>query len=278
MTSTETSFQTSDGLALFARRWLPAGEPRAAVAVLHGLAEHSGRYDHLARFLTGRGIAVHAFDGRAHGRSPGANAFIPSLDRYLEDVDHFMDMVKVASGNLPLFLFGHSMGGEIATLWSIERRPDDLAGLLLSGPAVAPGTDISPLMIRLAPLLGRLAPRLPTVKLDSEAISRDPAVVQAYDGDPLCYRGGTPARTGAELLQGIMRIQAGMEALHLPLLVMHGTADRLTNPAGSRQLHERAGTADKTLKLYEGFYHELINEPGKEQVMNDMLAWIEARI
>ncbi len=273
----ESTLKTADGLTLFAQSWLPADETRAALIVCHGLAEHSGRYRHLAEYLNGRQIAVYAFDGRSHGRSEGKNGLIRSFDRYLQDVDLFVERVRSQIGVRPLFLFGHSMGGTVAALWTITRQPD-LAGLLLSAPGLVPGSEISPLLMKVAPLLGRLAPRLPTQKLDSSALSRDPAVVRAYDEDPACYRGGILARTGAELLQALLQIQASMEAVRVPLYIMHGTADRLTNLEGSRLLYSRAAAPDKTLKLYEGFYHELLNEPEKEKVMVDIAGWLEAHL
>jgi len=169
------------------------------------------------------------------------------------------------------------MGGAIVTRYVLTRQPR-LRGVLLSGAALEVSKEISPLLQRLSSVIGAWAPTLKTIKLDSKAVSRDPAVVEAYEQDPLNYHGATYARTGAELIRTTSLIQQDMEQFRLPVLIMHGTADRLTEPDGSRELHRRAAAADKTLKLYEGLYHELINEPEKEQVMQDILAWMDEHL
>ncbi|MDZ7342197.1 MAG: lysophospholipase [candidate division KSB1 bacterium] len=270
-------FKTNDGLNLFEQRWQPSAEPKAVIIIIHGYAEHSGRYAHVAEYLVNHGYAVETFDLRSHGQSDGKNTFIRSFDEFLSDVDLFFKRVNERHPNQKLFLLGHSMGGLIASLFVVTRKPD-VKGLILSGPSLKISDDISPLLVKLSSVIGKIVPRLPTIKLDGTAVSRDPEIVKKYDTDPLNYRGGIPARTGAEFNRATKMIQEQMEAIDLPLLIVHGTADRLADPAGSQQLYERAQSKDKTLKFYDGFYHEVMNEPEKERVLADIVAWLDGRL
>ena len=272
----ETTFEAADGLQLHERRWLPEGDAKAVVALLHGGAEHTGRYAHVANFLNHHGYAVAAFDLRGHGRSEGQRMF-GSAEEHLDDVERFLGRLRHTWPQSPLFLFGHSMGGTIATLL-VLTRPVEVAGLVLSGPLLRLGENLSPLKIGVAKLLGRLLPRLPVEKLDATYISRDEGVVRRYEADPLVYHGGIPARPAADLLPALRRIEAEEVGLRVPLLLLHGADDRLADMEGSKRLYRRAGSDDKTLKLYEGYYHEVLNEPGKERVMEDLLEWLESRL
>jgi acylglycerol lipase len=271
------NFKAADGLSLFEQWWETETGPKAAVAIVHGLAEHSSRYVHVAEHLARGGYAVDTFDLRGHGRSEGRRAFIRSFDEFLADLDLFLGRVRARHRRTPVFLLGHSMGGGITPLFVITRKPE-IRGLILSAGALKISDDISPLLIRMSGIVGRILPKLPTIKLDSSAISRDPEVVKHYDNDPLNYRGGTPARTGAEIVRATRRIQAQMEAITLPLLILHGTADRLTDIEGSKQLYARAGSSDKTLKLYDGLYHEILNEPEKARVLEDIVHWLDTHL
>ncbi len=277
ITHEEDKFQTSNGLSLFEQRWQPTTEAKAVIIIIHGLAEHSGRYVHVAEYLVNHGYAVAAFDLRSHGQSDGKKTFIRSFDDFLSDVDLFLKRVRERHPNQKLFLLGHSMGGTITTLFALTRKPD-VKGIILSSATLKLSDTISPFLVRISAVLGKLAPKLTTITIDSSAISRDPDVVKKYDTDPLVYRGGIPARTGAEFNRAIKLIQGQMELVTLPLLILAGTADRLSDPAGSQQLYERAQAKDKTLKLYDGFYHEVLNEPEKEMVLSDIVRWLEARL
>jgi len=272
----EDRFCAHDGLRLHENCWLPAGEPGGVVVVVHGLNDHSGRYTELAARLNRHGYAVYAMDLRGHGKSQGARLLIRSFDEYLADLELHVDRVRRRGPDKPLFLFGHSMGGAIVALLGITRQPD-VRGLVLSVPAVVIGGGVSPLLRRLAPLVSRLFPRLRIMRLGYRTLCRDPEVVEQFKNDPLVYHGRFPVRTGAEILRAAGRIQDQMEALKLPLLLLHGTADMATDPEGSRRLHARAGSTDKTLKLYEGLFHDLLHEPEKEQVTADLIEWLDAR-
>ena len=268
---------TYDGLTLFTQGWRPENASKAAVALVHGYAEHSGRYAHVAAFLTARGYGVHAYDQRGYGRSEGRRAYVDAFDQYVVDLHSFMQTVREREPGRPIFLLGHSMGGAVCALYCIDHgaRPK---GLALSSAALKVSGDVAPLLRRAARGLSYLAPTLPTVELPCGLISHDAAVVARAEADPLYYHGRVLARTGAELLRASQRIEAQLERLTVPLLLFHGTGDELTDPDGSHLAHRRAGSADKTLKLYDGLLHETLNEPEQEQVLADLAAWLDARV
>jgi acylglycerol lipase len=272
----EGTFTAYDGVRLFEQSWRPAGEPKAALVVMHGLKDHSSRYGALAERLAAGGYAVHAFDLRGHGYSEGRRVWIDSFDQYLFDLELFVKRVREAEPNRPLFLFGHSMGGAIVTLFTLTRKPE-LRGLVLSGAALKVTSDVSPFLVRATKWLSRHDPRLAVLKLPNKNFSRDPRALAAMERDPAIYQGAGPARTAAEVLGAIERIQKNMESLAVPLLVLHGAADRVTNPDGSRELYRRARSTDKRLELYEGFFHDLLHEPDGARVAADLAAWLDAR-
>ncbi len=270
------TFETRDGLQLFRQAWEPVDGREAVVLIIHGYGEHSGRYAHVARHLALQNFIIETFDLRGHGRSEGDRAYISSFDQYTRDVHVFAKRVWEEHPDLPVFLLGHSLGGLIAALYVLHFQPK-IDGLILSSAALKISDDLSPLLQKMSGVIGKMLPKLPTIKLDAKFISRDPKVVDAYENDPLVYHKGTLAKTGAEIIRATQKIQAKMEMLRLPMLIFHGTADRLTDPEGSKQLYLRAKSADKILKLYEGFYHETMNEPEKERVLNDVLEWLVKR-
>jgi acylglycerol lipase len=270
----EDRFAARDGLGLYEQWWLPDGEPVAAVVVVHGINEHSGRYARLAGDLNRRGYAVYALDLRGHGRSQGDRAMVRTFDQYLDDAESLLDRVAARQPDKPLFLLGHSMGGAVAALLGIARPPK-VRGLILSAPAVLIAGGVFPVLRRLASLASAVWPTLRLVRMGCRFISRDPAVVKAFKTDPLVFHGRFPVRTGSEILRAAKRIQTEAPRLTLPLLILHGTGDVVTDPQGSRLLVARAGSADKTLRLYSGLYHEVFSEPEREQVVADLLAWLD---
>jgi acylglycerol lipase len=274
MSHHEDRFTARDGLGLYEQWWLPEKEPVAAVVVVHGINEHSGRHARLAADLNRRGYAVYAMDLRGHGRSDGDRAMIRAFDQYLDDVELLLERVAARLPGKPLFLFGHSMGGAIVALLGITRPPP-VRGLILSAPPVLVADGVFPVLRRLASLASRIWPTLRVVRLGGGYLSRDPAVVEAFRNDPLVFHGRFPVRTGAEILKVANRIQSEARRITLPLLVLHGTDDRVTDVKGSRLLVARAGSANKTLRLYSGLYHEVLSEPEREQVVADILAWLD---
>ena len=277
MTQPSTDYLVSrDGLRLCRRRWLPEGEAAAIFLLVHGFYEHSGRHAPLAEELWRRGFAVEAIDLRGHGGSAGDRCFVRRFDEYLDDLDVLVESVQSGTAETPRFLFGHSMGGLVAALWTITRQPV-LRGLIMSGALLALPEEFYPVLRHVVGPVGRWLPKLRVGRPDFHNLSRDPAVVRQFLSDPLVFHGRFPARTGAEILRAIRMAHDQFALVRPPLLVLHGTADRLCGVAGSRALYARADSRDKTLRLYEGLYHEVLREPERATVLADLLGWLEAR-
>lgn len=262
---------------LFRRSWAPAAPPRGTVLLVHGLGEHSGRYEHVARRLTERGFSVHAVDHEGHGRSDGRRGHIDRFARYLDGVEALLEAVRNEEGDCPRFLLGHSMGGLVSALFLL-RHPSEFEGCVLSGPLVTSDAEPPALVMLLNRLLSVLAPRLGILKLDATAVSRDPDVVAAYIADPLVHDGKVTTRLVNELFVAAAALLDNANRIELPLLLLHGEADRLTSPEGSKRLHALAGSDDKTIRLYPGLYHEIFNEPEKDAVLDDVLDWLERHL
>jgi alpha-beta hydrolase superfamily lysophospholipase len=269
----EGKFKGYKGLKLYYQCWLPDKKPKAVLLVAHGLAEHSARYKNLVDYFVPKGYAVYALDHRGHGKSEGTRSYVDNFNDYLIDLKTFFDVVRKDNKNAKIFLFGHSLGGTIATAYAVEHQKD-LAGLILSGSSLVPTSSVSPALLAMAGIISALLPKMGVTLLDASAISRDKAVVDAYVDDPLVFRGKVPARTGAELARMWKQLPGQMPRIKLPVLIMHGFADQLADPRGSKLLFERVGSKDKTLKLYDNCYHEICNEPEREQVFIDMETWL----
>lgn len=265
------------GVRLTYGQWYPQGEAQAVVVLAHGYAEHMGRYHHVIEALNEQGYIVFAIDHRGHGESEGERAWVEKFDYFSEDLHLLVLEAKGAHRTLPLFLLGHSMGGLIATRYAL-RYQDFLDGLILSGAAIQVGDDVPPALKKVSRFLSELTPTLPVIAKAEKVLSRDPEVERRFSDDPLCYNGKLKARLGYEMMLASEEVRSRLDQLTLPLLVMHGTADRLTNPDGSRLLYERATSPDKTLHLWPDYYHEIFNEVEKEQVIAYLLDWLEAHV
>lgn len=276
MTEELGELRGAGGLTLFTRTWPAAGEARALVALAHGAGEHSGRYAHVAARLTTEGFAVHSLDHRGHGRSEGRRAYIDRVANAVADLDQVVVRARDQHPGVPLFLIGHSMGGLLALSYAL-RHQERLDGLLLSAPLAALEAA-SPVMRGAGRLLSALAPALGIFGVEPERVSRDPDVVRAYVEDPLVHHGKLPARSIGEFTTAVDHFPSQVPQLTLPLLVMHGTGDRIVPVAASLMVHDGAGSEDKQLELYEGLYHEILNEPEQGQVMDDIVGWVEARL
>jgi acylglycerol lipase len=274
---TEDAFDGTGGVRLFEQSWLPSKPAKAVVVLVHGLKDHSTRYSALAQELVGHGFAVYAFDLRGHGSSEGDRVYIHEFDEYTADLGIFLGRVVQREPGKPVFLFGHSMGGAIATLYTINQKPD-IKGLVLSAPALKPGSDISNFKISLTKFFATVTPTLAVMSLDLKKFSRDPEVVKDCEADPLIDQGNGPAKTAAKLLGALAQIQEHMGDVTVPLLIMHGSADVITNPEGSKELNLRARSTDKTLKIYDGLYHDLLHEPEKAVVTQDLIQWLDAHV
>lgn len=269
------TFEGTGGTKLFYQAWLPRSQVRAVLVIVHGLKDHSSRYDSFARKLAERGIAVHAFDLRGHGRSAGHRVSVDDFDDYVNDLDQYLLRLIDEYEQFPLFLFGHSMGGAIAASFAATRQ-HALKGLILSGPALA--LDIWPITISASRVAGFLLGNVPALKLPNKNFSRSKKTVEDMTNDPLVYQPAGPAHTAAELAIGIETIWAHVDRFTMPLLLLHGSEDKLTMPKGSAELFERAPSRDKKLQIYEGRYHDLLHDPDHEQVENDIIEWLETRI
>ncbi|TQM25866.1 alpha/beta hydrolase [Nocardia bhagyanarayanae] len=276
MTRTEDGDFEGTGSRIAWRAWLPETTTKAVIVLVHGIAEHSGRYGHVGKRLAEAGFAVYALDHLGHGKSAGSKANIGSMEGSADNVEGMLDIAAREHPGVPKFLLAHSMGSLIV-LYLATRAPIDVAGIVLS----APPLDIevgNPVQRLLAPVLSKLTPNLGVLKLDSSMISRDPAVVAAYDADPLVYRGKLPARTGTEILNATTTVKRRLDKITVPLLVLHGTADALAAPSSSDLIEREAGSKDLTVIRYEGLYHEVFNEPEQDRVLIDVVAWLEAHV
>lgn len=271
--ATESWLDGARGRRIFTRSWTPEGEARDQVVIAHGYAEHSGRYDGVARFLTKRGFAVHALDHHGHGRSEGTRAVIERFAQADADIDALIDRVRRDSGQTTVKLIGHSMGGSLALNCALGH-PDKLSGLVLSGPAI--GGRLPTLQRWLLGLVSALAPRTGMIALAADAVSRDPAVVADYVADPLVYRGKVPARTAHEMFQAIRSYPKRVGALTVPCLLMHGEADTLVSAADAAAIFAAIAGPDKTIRIWPGLFHEIFNEPERLEVLALTADWLES--
>ena len=274
---TEGSFVGSGGYNIFTRTWHPAdGQPRAVVVIVHGFNSHSGHYLWVGEQFASHGFAAHALDLRGRGRSDGDRFHIDSITDYTDDVVTFVRMAKAEHPGLPVFLLGHSAGGVISCVYSLDHQ-DEIDGLICESFAhQLPAPDIALAVLK---GLSHVVPNAHVLKLDNNGFSRDPKVVQALKDDPLVGDETQPTETLAAMLRGDERLKnGGFGKITIPVLILHGTEDKVTKPSGSQDFYDHAGSADKTLKLYEGHYHDLLNDVDKELVMADIQAWIDERI
>ena len=276
----ESALQTSDGLTLAGEHHLRP-DCRAAVVIIHGYAEHTGRYDEVVAALGEAGYECHLLDLRGHGRSGGVHGYVSRFGEYLDDLDLFLQRVEevraqVPQREVPRILLGHSLGGLISLSY-VLRRPEAFAALAVSSPFLPPAMEVTALKAGLAAVVSRLAPTyLMKSELESRWLSHDPAVVAAYDQDPLVFKTLSPhwffqiREAQEEVLQ-----RAG--EILLPSLFLLGEADRIADPARSRQVYERLGSAEKQIVVYPGFFHEVLNEVDRLRVVHDLLTWLGQR-
>lgn len=276
MKQKEGHFQGADRASVYYRYWKPLGEYRAVIVVVHGAAEHSGRYEIFAEHFVALGYAVVALDHIGHGQSDGQRVFIRSFDDYVQTLDLFCAQVRADFPDSPQILLGHSLGGLISSTYLLQAdKQQQFAGCVLSGPAIK--TDLEPPMLQLLAIrfFSWCLPKLGVLQLDAAGVSRDPAEVERYRNDPLNYGGKLTARLVAELFRVMQRVQANAASIELPILLLHGGEDSMASPQGSRFLDEHISSTDKTLKIYPGLYHEIFNEPERLQVFADIEQWLQ---
>lgn len=257
--------------------WLPDDTPKAVLLVAHGLAEHGGRYMNLVNHFVPLGYAVYALDHIGHGRSGGQRVFVKRFSDFTGPLKTFFDLVRQKQSDAPVFLVGHSMGGLIAACYLLEHQAG-LKGAVLSGPAVKVPPSASALTIFIGKILSALVPKAGILQLAADGISSDPAVVEAYRNDPHVFTGKITARLAAEMLASMQRVTAQASTINLPIMLVQGSKDVLVDPDGAQMLCDLVSSEDKTVKIYDGFYHEVFNEPEHKKVMEDVQAWLDARL
>jgi acylglycerol lipase len=270
----EETFPGVGGLKIFFRSWLPPREVQGVVVLVHGFNSHSGYYLWAAERLTARGYAVFALDHRGRGRSEGERFFVEKAAHYVEDVHSLVKLAKQRLPGSPVFMLGHSAGGVISCVYALEHQAE-LAGLVCESFAFqvyAPDLALSAVKG-----LSHLAPHAHVLKLPNKFFSRDPRVVELMNADPLIADEVQPSLTVAEMARADERLKREFPSITLPVLILHGSEDKVTKPGGSQFFYDAAGARDKTLKIYEGHYHDLLNDEGRSSVMTDILDWLEAR-
>src|SRR5882672_1123 len=271
----EESFEGVGGLKIFTRTWRPETKPRAVVAIVPGFNAHSGQYGWVANQLVAGGFAVYALDLRGRGRSEGERFDVEKFADYVSDVGTHVERAKAREAGVPVFLLGHSAGGVVGCLYALERQ-DQIDGFICESFAhEVPAPDFALTVLK---GIGHVAPHAHVLKLKNEDFSRDPAVVAAMNNDPLIAGESQSAQTAAELVRADERLKKEFPLITLPLLILHGTHDKAAKPSGSQHFYDAAGSKDKTLKFYEGHYHDLLNDLGKEAVLGDIRDWIVARL
>jgi alpha-beta hydrolase superfamily lysophospholipase len=277
MNHIEGNFEGVRNVNNYYQGWLPEGDAKAVLLVVHGLGEHSGRYMNVINRFVPLGYAVYSFDNIGHGKSDGEREIVEKFDDFTITLNIFYKMVTEWQAGKPIFLLGHSMGGTIALYYLLDHQ-NDFKGTIISAPLIEVGDSVSLITITLSKILSKVAPKFGVVSLDANGISRDPEVVQAYVNDPLVFHGKTPARLGTELLFAMMRITEEANKFTLPMTIVQGAEDILVEPSGARMLYDKASSEDKTLKIYDGMYHEVFNEPDRERVLKDVESWLETQL
>lgn len=276
MTSSDGTFRTGSGAKIFYRHWAPA-EPRAVILLSHGLAEHSGRYEEFASVFGDAGFAIYAVDFPGHGNSDGKRGHIGNFGEYTNVLGELTSLARSAHPDLPFVLFGHSMGGLIAADFLLQHQSKFVAAVM-TGAAIRSPQQPSGFVLFVNKIIAAVAPQLGVLRMDASAISRDPQVVSDYENDPLVYRGKASAALVTAIFSAMNRVVENADSIRLPILIMHASEDRLASVEGSNLLHEKISSEDKKLVIYEGLYHEILNEPERQTVMADILQWLESRI
>lgn len=271
----EETIDGKGGLRIFVRSWRPVSKPRAVVVICHGVNSHSGQYFWAAEQFVASGLAVYALDLRGRGKSDGERFYVDDVADYVGDLASLVRLAKGREPGLPVFLLGHSAGGVVSCTYCLDHQAE-LDGLICESFAFqVPAPDFVLAVIK---GLSHLAPHAHVLRLKNEDFSRDPNVVQSMNQDPLIANEVQPTRTVAALVRADERLKREFPLITLPVFILHGTADKATRASGSQLFHDTAGSADKTLKLYDGHFHDLLNDLDKEVVMADIKAWIEKRL
>lgn len=266
-----STFKNKAGLNIFTRNWLPDANARGVIVIVHGLNSHSGYYLWVAEQFVSQNYAVYALDIVGRGQSEGERFYIENIKDVISDIDMLVDTAKAVHAGLPTFILGHSAGGVLACVYTLEHQ-DKISGLICESFAYqVPAPDFALAILK---GLSHIAPHFHTVKLKNEDFSRDLKVVEAMNADPLIANESQPTKTMEQLVLADERLKKEFPLITIPVLILHGTKDKATKYSGSQFFYDTAGSADKTLKLYEEHYHDLLNDVDKEVVMADIKEWL----
>ncbi len=275
--STSAWLHSQDGTQLRLVHWLPEGNARSRIILVHGHGEYMGQYSHVARHIIAHGHAVTGFDLRGHGHSSGKRVYVDRFSRYVDDLSLVVSEARGLNPDLPVFLLGHSLGGLIALHYAI-RHKDSIAGLVASAPFVLPALPIPGLLLRVANLVSLLLPRLPTLKITDRPVTHDLEMQQRGERDPLAYRGRVLARTGNEMRLAGEELQRHADELDIPFYIFHGTEDHLADWRGSLLLFGKSRSRIKSVTLFNGLYHETMNELNRDRVLQLVTGFIEEQV
>lgn len=277
MQYSEYFWTTRDNVKIYGQEWKPEGKPKAAIAMVHGLGEHSGRYDHVAEAFTAAGYSLTAFDLRGHGKSEGVRGHAPSYALIMEDITHNIELAREHFPGLPVFIYGHSLGGNLTLYYCLTQKPQ-LKGAIVTSPGLATATPVPAVKLALGKMMYNL---MPAMQMDNgllrSGLSRDPEVEKKYSADPLVH-GKISARLALDLINNGKFIVDHAAEFPIPLLLMQGTGDLLVNPPMTKKFANAAPLAKITYKEWEGLYHELHNEPEKAQVLKTMTDWLDLEL
>jgi acylglycerol lipase len=274
MKTVEGTFKGVRNLDIYYKGWAPEGEVKAVLMIVHGVGEHIGRYTNVVDHYVPLGFAIYGVDHIGHGKSGGEREMVERFEDYIEPLVTFREKIAGWYPGKPIFIYGHSMGGLITTLYLLDHQAD-FKGAILSAAAAKVPDNITPLTVTLGKILASITPRVGMIQLDTNHLSHDKTVVETYNSDPLVFHGKMPVRLSAEMLRAMTRVANEMQKITLPLFILQGSEDKLVDPSAAQMLYDGVGSPDKTLKIYAGLFHEVHNEPEREVMFKDLETWLE---
>ncbi|PJF32040.1 MAG: hypothetical protein CUN52_01990 [Phototrophicales bacterium] len=271
------TLKTTDNLMLHAQKWLPTSDPKAVILIVHGIAEHIGRYDHVAHVLVEAGFAVYGYDHRTHGKSDGQpRSYIHPFTKAVDDLGLVVNHVRQENPTKKLFIYGHSMGSLISNLYVLKYQ-DGVAGWISSGSPLTSDSNTPALVVQILTLLSKIAPQLQMVNIPPSDLTHDQNIVQAYIHDPLVNAKPTRLGMASAIVSQSKVVISQLGTLRLPILLLHGSDDKICPMSASQLIYEKASSTDKTLKIYEGLYHEIHNETLYGRILSDIIEWVYGR-
>jgi acylglycerol lipase len=277
MKHTEGTFKSVRDLDIHYEAWLPDGEVKAVLFIVHGVGEYCARYTNVVDRFVPLGYAVYGLDHIGHGKSGGGRESLVRFEDFTEPLTAYFKMVSAWQPGKPVFIYGHSLGALITPFYLLEHQAD-FKGAIISAPATKIPDSISPLTITMGKILSAIAPNAGILGLDTSNLSHDVNVVNTYNADPLVFHGKMPARLSAEMLRAMLLVNEQAAKITLPVLLMQGSGDHIVDPGGAQELYDKVGSRDKTIKIYPGLYHEIHNEPDREIMFKDLEAWLNTHL